>query len=366
MPPKGKGFFIWKIPSCEGGEPKKIAYTAYKAGLTHVLVKIANGIYDYNYDTSSRKDLVAPLANELSKYGIKTWGWHYVFGDLPKEEAKAAIRQIRKLPLEGYVIDAESEYKGKYTPCRIFMNELRSSLPDYPMALSSFRYPKYHMDLPWIDFLSKCDYNMPQVYWEQAHNPGEQLARSLSEFKTNVSPYKPVIPTGAAYGGSGWYPTSSEIIEFINKALSLGLSGVNFWSWDYCRLKLPNLWETISSFEWPSAPNPQKDIIEVLIEAMNSKDLSKIIALYQADAVRIDAIRTIQGHTDIQTWYQNFFQGEFKDANFKISEMIANDPIRKFSWIVNFSTGLSKSGTDTIGLSGGKILYHYSSFTNSI
>ena len=46
--PQGKGFYIWKIPSCEGGDPVKIAYTAHRAGLTHVLIKIANGIYDYN------------------------------------------------------------------------------------------------------------------------------------------------------------------------------------------------------------------------------------------------------------------------------------------------------------------------------
>ncbi len=61
MAPVGKGFYIWKIPNCEGGDIEKIAYTAYRAGLTHVLVKVANGIYDYNYDSASKADLVGPL-----------------------------------------------------------------------------------------------------------------------------------------------------------------------------------------------------------------------------------------------------------------------------------------------------------------
>ena len=121
MAPVGKGFFIWKIPNCENGDPLAIAETAYQAGLTHVLIKIANGIYDYNYDPATRNDLIAPVANALHARINLVWGWHYVFGDLPRDEAKAAIRQINKLPFDGYVIDAESEYKNKYTPCRIFM-----------------------------------------------------------------------------------------------------------------------------------------------------------------------------------------------------------------------------------------------------
>jgi len=361
MAPKGKGFYIWKISSCEGGDIEKIAYTAYHAGLSHVLIKIANGIYDYNYDTATKKDLVDPLANELIKKGIKVWGWHYVFGDLPKEEAKAAIRQINKLPLEGYVIDAESEYKGKYTPCRTFMNELRNALPDFPMALSSFRYPKYHMDLPWKDFLSSCNFNMPQVYWEQAHNPGEQLAKCLNEFQTIVSPYKPIIPTGAAYGGSSWYPTSEEILEFMNKAVSLSMTGVNFWSWDYCRLKMPHIWNTIASFEWPGSPNPTKDIVEKLIDAFNTRNLDIIVNLYASDAVHINAERTIQGHSALKSWYSDFLNTQYKAATFEITELSKEDSTRYCTWKATSSDGSIKTGSDTIGISNNKIIYHYAS-----
>jgi hypothetical protein len=364
MLPKGKGFFIWKIPQCEQGDIQKIALEAYQAGLTHVLVKIANGIYDYNYDVSLRKDLVAPLADELLKYGIKTWGWHYVFGDLPKDEATTAIRQIRKIPLEGYVIDAESEYKGKYTPCRIFMSELRNALPDFPIALSSFRYPKYHNDLPWTDFLTKSDHNMPQVYWEQAHNPGEQLKRSLNEFKTAVSPFRPIIPTGAAYGANGWIPTVEDITEFINTVVTLGMSGVNFWSWDYCRRSLPVLWKTIAAYDWPTAPNPPKDIIEDLIDAINSRNITKILSLYLPDAVHINAQRTIQGQPALRDWYLMSFEDFLKDAVLEVTVKEKSETIRKFSWKASTTSSNLLSGNDSIGLSNGKILYHYSSIAN--
>ena len=360
MAPEGKGFYIWKIPSCEGGDIEKIAYTAHRAGLTHVLVKIANGIYDYNYDSATKEDLIGPLAEELLKKDIKVWGWHYVFGDLPKDEAKAAIRQIEKLPLAGYVIDAEGDYKGKYTPCRIFMNELRDALPDFPMALSSYRYPQYHNDLPWNDFLSKCDINMPQVYWEQAHNPDEQLEKSLAQFQA-LTTFRPIVPTGAAYGGSGWYPTSQDILKFMNKAVELGFTGVNFWSWDYCRLKLPEIWDTIAAFEWPGAANPPLDIIETLVEAWNARNITNIVNLYTPDAIHINADRTIQGHAALQTWLNKFLNLEYQNAVFDVIELSGEDPTRYFTWEVTLSDGTVKSGSDTIGISEGKIIYHYSS-----
>jgi len=39
----GKGFYIWKISRCEGGDVQAIATVAAQAGLTHILVKIADG-----------------------------------------------------------------------------------------------------------------------------------------------------------------------------------------------------------------------------------------------------------------------------------------------------------------------------------
>ena len=357
---KGKGFYIWKISACENGDPQAIAQTAYNAGLKHVLIKIANGIYDYNYDTSSGKDLIEPLANALHAKNIDVWGWHYVFGDLPKDEAKAAIRQVNKLPLDGYVIDAESEYKGKYTPCRIFMQELRSALPDFPIVLSSYRYPKYHMDLPWKDFLQYCDINMPQVYWEQSHNPGYQLDRCITEFQTLISPFRPIIPTGAAYCAGDWCPTQSDITEFLDTSVTRNLAAANFWSWDYCRQRLPEIWNTIANYQWPTAPNPEKSIVEEYIENLNLRDADQITELYAHDAVHINAERTIQGKTSINQFYNDYFLKIPPTSIYDLKTNTGTEETRHISWNLRNGNSIVASAKETFGLLNKKIIYHYS------
>jgi hypothetical protein len=184
---QGKGFMIWKVPNCEGGNAANIAAVAKAAGLAHVWIKIADGPYAYNIDKNTKADLVAPVVQELHARKIQVLGWHYVYGDNPIGEAQIAVKRINELSLDGYAIDAEVEYKqpGRDVAARSFMSELRKGIPPntVPVGLCSFRYPKLHPQLPWKDFLDKCDYNMPQVYWQAAHNPGDQLRSSVNEFK---------------------------------------------------------------------------------------------------------------------------------------------------------------------------------------
>ncbi len=61
----GKGFFIWKIKDCEGGNPQAITRAAQQAGLTHVLIKIADGAYAYNIDRDTQYDYSAPVVQSL-------------------------------------------------------------------------------------------------------------------------------------------------------------------------------------------------------------------------------------------------------------------------------------------------------------
>ncbi len=150
---KGKGFFIWKILSCEHGDPEAIATLAHKAQFTHILIKIADTVYPYNI--VGGVDLVPPLVQALRAKDIETWGWHYVTGDNPIGEADKAIERVRGLALDGYVIDAEKEYKepGKAGAAKRFMMRLRAALPTVPISLWSYRFPSYHPLLPWREFL---------------------------------------------------------------------------------------------------------------------------------------------------------------------------------------------------------------------
>lgn len=357
----GKGFFIWLIRSCEGGDVNAIAALAQQAQLTHVLIKVSHTTYSYNIEEGI--DLVPPLVQALRERQIQVWGWHYVKGDDPLGEANEAIERVQQLGLDGYVIDAEAEYKqeGKATAAKRFMSRLRSALPNLPIALSSYRYPSYHPQLPWREFLEKCDINMPQVYWKHAHNPASQLTRCIREFQA-MTPYRPIVPTGAAFSEHGWQPTAEEVQEFLQTAQSFNLNAVNFYSWDSCRAKLPEVWNLIRDYPWPSGTLPM-DITMQYIDALNSHNPDQVISLYNPTAVHITAARTIQGWIALRTWFQSLFTQLLPEATFVLTSYTGSGNSRHFTWTATSSAGQVNNGNDTFGLLNGKIAYHYSFFT---
>jgi hypothetical protein len=233
---EGKGFFTWKLPQCENGDPKKIADLAVSAGLTHLVVKVADGTGAYHGNWGDTKDYITPLVNELRSRGLKVFGWHYLYGNEPNGEATIAMRRIRQFNLDGYVLDVEREYKeaGKKSAAKRFIGQLRSAYPALTIALSSYRFPSLHPQIPWDEFLEGCSINMPQVYWMKAHNPGEQLIKCVREFQGKPHS-RPIFPTGSAFKEAGWQPTAMEVLEFMRVAKELNLSGVNFWEWSSAR-----------------------------------------------------------------------------------------------------------------------------------
>jgi hypothetical protein len=359
----GKGFYIWQIPRVEAGDPSAISSAALQAGLSHVLIKIADGENPYNIN-SSGQDLVPPLVLSLHQRSIQAWGWHYVYGYEPIAEADIAIQRIVNLGLDGYVIDAEAPYKqtGKDLAATEFMNHLRASLPNFPIALSSYRYPTYHPQLPWAEFLEKCDYNMPQVYWVGAHNPGEQLQRSVSEFQALAAPFRPIIPTGSAYKEGDWIPTVDDINAFLGMAQALNLSAANFWEWGHTRLYLPELWNTVANYYWPPDYTNQ-DITERYIAALNTHNPDSVLALYLPDAVHVTVERTIQGFTALRTWFGSLFNQILPGASFSLTGYTSQLGSRHFTWRAVSSGGRVDNGDDTLGLVNGKIIYHYTSFS---
>jgi hypothetical protein len=361
----GKGMFIWKIQNCHNGNISEILRLSVQAKYSHVLIKIANGIYSYNYDWERKIDLVPPLVKALKSEGIQAWGWHYLFGDQPGQEAQKAISRIRELGVDGYVMDAEGHYKGKYSSAKTFMSQLKAAVTDIPIALSSYRYPSYHPQLPWDEFLAKCDLNMPQVYWMNASNPGAQLVKSITDFK-NMKYTPPICPTGAAFTEYGWTPKISEIQEFMQKAKDLKLPGFNFWEWSNLHTYLPaEYYRTIRDFEWDSGPKPPKDIPELLIQALNAHSPDQAQALYRDEAVHITSERTVQGRTAIKSWFNSLITQILPGATFTLAGSSGTGNIRHINWTASSSAGNVQDGRDTLGLIAGKIAYHFSEFTVS-
>ncbi len=237
--PPGKGMYIWQVYSCEGGDPKKIAAACVAAGFRHVYLKIADGRFVYPSGVDLR-----PLVDELHAVGIEVWGWQYVYLFDPTAEAKVAAARVKELNLDGFIIDAEVECKGRKSAAVTYTSLLRQLLPGVSIGLSSYRFPHYHLDFPWKEFRERVDFDTPQVYWEQAHNAGAQLASSYAEFQS-MTPRLPYVPTGAAYKWNGWSATPADVTQFIARANALGLSAFNFWSWQHAR-QIAGMWEAIA------------------------------------------------------------------------------------------------------------------------
>jgi hypothetical protein len=379
---EGKGFFIWRILNCEGGDANAIANKAEAARLTHVLIKIADTRYPFGYDRNNN-DLVPAVSQALKNRGMQVWGWHYVKGSDPAGEARVAIARTRELQLDGYVIDAEHEYKwrGKDAAARLFMTELRQALPNHPIALSSYRFPTYHRELPWAAFLEKCDFNMPQVYWEQAHNPGAQLERSVGEFADTrlVGHARPVIPTGSAYGAGGWVATAEDQRRFYQKALELSLSAANTYSWDWSTSPgHHDLWDAVAGFQWPLAeaaptvpapapmpPGVPNDPLQHYVDALNNRDIDLLVSLYHENAGHVNAQRMILGIQSIREWYRKLLDELLPAGNFAIDQVRGKGASWTFNWTFHSPAGQMAGGKDTLGLREGRIQYHYSSFAGS-
>jgi len=358
---EGKGFFIWRIKDCEGGDVQAIADQAVEAKFTHVLIKVADNVQSYNIDVKTGKDLVGPLVKALRKREIQVWGWQYVYGYDPIGEADKAIQRIKQFNLDGFAIDAEGEYKypDRERAARHYMLRLRASFPMLPIALSSYRYPSLHPQLPWNEFLARCDLAMPQVYWMQTHNPAAQLERTVNEYQT-LNHVRPIVPTGSAYQYGNWAPTQKDEIEFMEKAVELNLTGVNFWEWAHTRKYLPEIWDVIKEFDW--SMEVKQNIAQLYIDALNSHDPDKVVQLYTENAVHVTSRRTIQGKKAIRKWYRELLLDILPNAVFMLNHSLGKGVVRYLSWGARSSAGNVEYGSDTLGLEGDKIAYHYTFF----
>lgn len=369
---KGKGYYIWQVWNCEKGDAKVIAKKAQDAELSHVLVKIADGTIGYNYDKRTKADLVPAVVSACHEAGIEVWGWHYVRGDNPIGEARVAVQRCQELGVDGYVIDAEGEYQTtrKRSAAARFMRELRYGLPELPIALSTYRYPKRHSTLPYAEFLAGCDYAMPQVYYEQAHNPEVQLEISVEQYLA-LDPARPVIPTAPTYKRGDWRPTGNEVTRFFQKARDLGLTGVNAWSWDIAsRSAYSDLWAAVAEFDWPfkepeqtEPEQPIADMPERLIGRLNEGDHNLVAGLYADNAAHVTGERTIFSRPQIAEWYRRLLKQTLAGAEFTVTGKVGSGTTRHYTWTARSPRGEVLDGNDTLGLYDGRIQFHFSYFT---
>lgn len=269
---RGKGMWIWRIDrllkriAAQPGPADpfaRLADMAARGGLTHVLVKIADHATPFNLGPGGT-DRVRPLVDALRAAGVGVWGWQAVHGirlnadpakivDIPPElQAEVAIRRIEQYGLDGFVVNAEGDFKGQPGRAGHYMERLRADLQELPIGLSSYRFPSLHRSFPWAEFLAHCDLDMPRVYWLNTP-PAESLRRSLDEH-ARLPHARPVFPTGVAYRMEGGISATPEAIDaFLTAAReTFDLAGANFFQWNAALDA--GRWDAIAAHDWSVAP----------------------------------------------------------------------------------------------------------------
>lgn len=363
----GKGIYLWQIKRVAGGDPAAIASMAAAAKLTHVLIKVADGKYGYGF--SGGTDLVPGVVAALKSKGIQAWGWQYVYGANHKAEAQKAIDRVKSLKLDGFVVNAEGQFKAKGMAdiARKYMKLIKTGLGSTPIGLSTYRYPTIHYQFPFSVFLEYCDYNLPQIYWIESVNPAQQLKKSYDEYK-KVTPWKPYIPTGAAFAQGNWSVTQAQINEFLAKAREMKLAGANFWEMGSANENGAKLWNAIQGYDWatgtaptpepdaeptpvPETPSSKPDIINRYLAALNSQNANKPTLLYEKNTSKlIGSGKTRKGRTEIYAWYNQLFKKLMPKATFTFRTWSWKGNEYKINWKA-VAGSKAWSGSDTFYLS---------------
>ncbi len=217
----GTAMWIWNMPKTEGGNPYAIVTQAQQHGVRTVFVKSGDGT---NYWSQFSSNLVSTL----KAGGLNVCAWQYVYGSNPVGEAAVAARAVTT-GADCFVIDAESEYEGRYSQAQSYIRSLREAVgPDYPIGLSSFPYVDYHPSEPYSEFLAPggAQFNVPQVYWKTI---GDSVDESLDHTYRYNRPYaRPIVPVGQAYNNT----SSADVFRFRQIAAAQQSAGVSWWSWE--------------------------------------------------------------------------------------------------------------------------------------
>jgi len=220
----GDGMWIWQKGRSTGGSVTRIVAKAKRHGVETVIVKAAHGRRPW-------RQFSRPLVTRLHRSGLKVCAYQRIIGLRPRAEAGTAAR-AKRLGADCLVVDAESEYEGRYAGAQVYIRRLRARVgPTYEVALTSFPYVHYHPRFPYSVFLGPggAQANIPQMYWKDI---GVSVDRIFKVTWTHNKVYgRPIYPLGQTYLN----PSPRQIKRFRQLALVYGAGGVSWWAWEHSR-----------------------------------------------------------------------------------------------------------------------------------
>jgi Putative peptidoglycan binding domain len=216
----GRGMWIWYVSQSNGGNVGSIISTAHRYGLSTVMVKSGDGSGTWSQFSTS-------LVSALHAAGLHVCAWQYVYGSHPVSEARVGA-WAKSQGADCLLIDAESEYEGKYVSAQTYISNLRRMVGGgFPIALASFPYVDYHPGLPYSVFMGPggAQYNVPQMYWVDIGVSTDVVYAHTYVFNR---PYgRTIAPLGQVYNN----PPSGDIKRFRALSRSYGAHGVSWWDW---------------------------------------------------------------------------------------------------------------------------------------
>ncbi len=215
-----RGMWIWVMSATDHGNVAQIASEAKSYGIGTLLIKSGDGTTYWNQFSPT-------LVQTLHADGLKVCAWQYVYGINPAAEAKIGARAVQD-GADCLVIDAETQYQGKYVQAQTYMTDLRAAIgANFPVGLAGFPYVDYHLSFPYSVFLGPggAQYNVPQMYWQDI---GVSPATIYSvTYQYNEIYQRPIFPLGQLYDN----PPNSAIAQFRTLATKYGATGVSWWDW---------------------------------------------------------------------------------------------------------------------------------------
>jgi len=216
----GRGMWIWYVSRSSGGTLSGIIATARQYGVSTVMIKSSDGPTMWSQFNPT-------LVSTLHSAGLRVCAWQYVYGNYPLLEAQVGAQAAHD-GADCLIIDAESEYEGKYVAAQSYLTQLRKLVgQNYPVALAGFPYIDYHPGFPYSVFLGPggAQYNAPQMYWMD-------IGTSVNAVYAHTYAYNNVYereidPLGQVYRN----PPMGQIIRFRQLSRTYRAAGVSWWNW---------------------------------------------------------------------------------------------------------------------------------------
>ncbi len=214
-----QGMWIWYVDQSQGGSTAAILSTAHRHHIGTVYIKSGDGTTYWSQFSST-------LVSELHRGGLKVCAWQFVYGDAPVAEARIGAEAVAA-GADCLVIDAESDYEGKYAAADLYITHLREAIgAAFPLSLAGFPYVDYHPAFPYSVFLGPggATVNQPQMYWKDI---GTSVATVFAHtYLYNRLWGRPIFPIGQTYE----HPGAGPLRLFRRYSASYG-TVPSWWDW---------------------------------------------------------------------------------------------------------------------------------------